>query len=177
MDSWNRGTCFVNPNHWPSELGWLDDQFAPACLGADLPMAHTLLHFEGSASSNYPFPSPASSIFITMGSIHTPNGGKKGPWWRNLLLPDILDHLAAHEPDSLYAEYPISTVTYAEGYRKITYGDFANVVNGIAWWLQDTIGPGKDNEVLAYIGPNDLRYPALVLGAIKAGYVVSCSIT
>ena len=72
----------------------------------------------------------------------------------------------------LYAEYPVSTLSYEEGYRRITYRNFANVINGIAWWLQDTLGPGQDFEALAYIGPNDLRYPALILGAAKAGYTV-----
>ena len=88
------------------------------------------------------------------------------------LIPNMVDHLAKVQPHRLYAEYPISTLSYQEGYRKITYGDFANAVNGIARWLHEALGPGKDFEVLAYIGPNDLRYTALILGAVKAGYVV-----
>ena len=88
------------------------------------------------------------------------------------LIPDVVDQRARNEPESLYAEYPISATSYQEGYRKITYRDFANAINGVAWWLHKTLGPGKDCEPLAYIGPNDLRYPALVLGAVKAGYAV-----
>ena len=88
------------------------------------------------------------------------------------LVPNIVDHRAKDEPDMLYAEYPVSTLSYEEGYRKITYRDFANAINGIAWWLQEVLGPGQDFEALAYIGPNDLRYPALILGAAKAGYTV-----
>ena len=88
------------------------------------------------------------------------------------LVPRVVDRLAAEEPDTLYAEYPRSTLSYEEGYRKITYGDLANAVNGIAAWLLRTLGSGQNFEVLPYIGPNDVRYPALVLGAIKAGYVV-----
>ena len=34
------------------------------------------------------------------------------------------------------------------------------------------LGPGKDFETLAYIGPLDVRYNALLLGAVKAGYKV-----
>lgn len=94
------------------------------------------------------------------------------PRWRKQLIPNIVDHLAEVEPDKLYAEYPISTASYDEGYRKITYAAFANAINGVAWWLQETLGPGRHSEALAYIGPNDLRYPALILGAIKAGYMV-----
>jgi len=88
------------------------------------------------------------------------------------LVPNIVDQRAQTEPEALYAEYPVSTLSYEEGYRKITYGGFANAINGAAWWLHKNLGPGKDFETLAYIGPNDLRYPALILGAVKAGYTV-----
>ncbi|MCJ1466280.1 hypothetical protein MMC07_004899 [Pseudocyphellaria aurata] len=88
------------------------------------------------------------------------------------LIPNRVDHLAQVTPHALYAEYPVLALTYEEGYRRITYGEFANVINGLAWWLHGSLGPGRDSEVLAYIGPNDLRYPALILGAVKAGYVM-----
>lgn len=91
---------------------------------------------------------------------------------RQELLPTIVDHLSGSKPDALYAEYPVSPWTYNEGYRQITYRDFANAINGVAWWLQKTLGQGNNREVLTYMGPNDIRYPALVLGAAKAGYVV-----
>lgn len=85
------------------------------------------------------------------------------------LLPNLIDHYARVKPDQLYAEYPRSPMSYDHGYRPINYRDYANAINGISWWLIETIGPGKD-ETLAYTGPNDVRYPALVLGALKAGY-------
>lgn len=79
---------------------------------------------------------------------------------RSVLLPNIVNHFSKVKPDAVYAEYPVSTLTYEEGYRQITYRDFANVINGLAWWLKEKLGPGKDQDVenLAYIGPNDLRY-------------------
>ena len=88
------------------------------------------------------------------------------------LVPNLVDERARLTPDALYAEYPVSSLTYEEGYRKITYRDFANAVNGAARWLVDTLGLGEDFETLAYIGPNDLRYLAFILGAVKAGYKV-----
>ena len=88
------------------------------------------------------------------------------------LVPNLVDKRARLTPDVVYSEYPISAFTYDEGYRKITYRDFANAINGAARWLQTTLGPGQDFETLAYMGPNDLRYPALILGAVKAGYKV-----
>ena len=90
----------------------------------------------------------------------------------NEFIPDLVDYWARQDPDRLYAEYPVSTLNYEDGYQKFTYGDFANIVNGVAWFLHKTLGLSKDHEVLAYIGPNDVRYPALILGAVKAGYVV-----
>ncbi|KAL6717631.1 hypothetical protein ACLMJK_005546 [Lecanora helva] len=86
------------------------------------------------------------------------------------LLPNLIDKRARQTPDVAYAEYPVSTSTYDEGYRRISYYDLANAINGMAHWLVDTLGPGQDFETLPYIGPNDLRYPALIIGAVKAGY-------
>ena len=88
------------------------------------------------------------------------------------LVPNIVDQRANDEPDMLYAEYPVSPMSYEGGYRRITYRELANAVNGISWWLHNVLGPGQDFEALAYIGPNDLRYPTLILGAAKAGYMV-----
>jgi acyl-CoA synthetase (AMP-forming)/AMP-acid ligase II len=87
------------------------------------------------------------------------------------LLPTIVDHYAAVHPDKVYAEYPLSPTSYADGYRIITYRDLANAVNGIARWLNAQLGPGA-GEKLTYFGPNDVRYPALAIGALKAGYCV-----
>ncbi len=93
--------------------------------------------------------------------------------WRNELVPHIVDHLARVTPEAPYALYPVSPVSYDDGYRTITYKDFANAINGLAWWLNKTLGkPSVEFEVLAYIGPNDIRYTALLLAAVKAGYVV-----
>ena len=88
------------------------------------------------------------------------------------LLVRIVDYMAVERPDVLYGEFPISPTTYEDGFRGITYSAFANAINGMAWWLHNTLGPGKNFETLAYIGPNDLRYPTLILGANKAGYKV-----
>jgi len=91
------------------------------------------------------------------------------------LLNHIVDHVAAKKPQALYAEFPVSALTYEEGFRKVTYGDFANAINGIAWWLHENLGPGGNLETLAFIGPNNLLYPSLILGAVKAGYkVIAC---
>lgn len=101
----------------------------------------------------------STSKHITMAKFHP----------ENELLPHIIDHYARVKPDAPYTEYPKSSMSYEDGYLPITYRAFANAINGVAWWLTATFGPGQ-GEVLAYIGPNDIRYPALVMGAVKAGY-------
>jgi acyl-CoA synthetase (AMP-forming)/AMP-acid ligase II len=94
--------------------------------------------------------------------------------WQNDLLPHVIDRLARERPNAVYGEWVAqSSVT------SITYADLSNVINGLAHWLVKELGgPGRygtDPEVLAYIGPNDVRYSALVFAAIKTGYVVSAS--
>jgi len=90
---------------------------------------------------------------------------------RDDLIPHAVDRLARERPDAQYAEW----VT-GDSVIVVTYAQLANLVNGLAWWLVDRLGGpgsyGPDAEVLTYVGPNDARYGALVLAAIKAGYVV-----
>ncbi|CAL8579337.1 hypothetical protein XPA_005087 [Xanthoria parietina] len=88
------------------------------------------------------------------------------------LIPNLVDKRAALTPHNVYAEYPNSPLTYDLGYRSFRFTDLANAVNGIAWWLHRTLGPSHTFETLAYIGPNDIRYPAIILGAVKAGYAI-----
>ncbi|KAL9023247.1 MAG: hypothetical protein Q9196_007318, partial [Gyalolechia fulgens] len=86
------------------------------------------------------------------------------------LLNNIVDGTAKVRPSAIYAEIPRSFESYAQGYRTITYRALANAVNGIAWWLHDILGPGRDHQTLAYLGPNDVSYVMMILGAVKAGY-------
>lgn len=72
----------------------------------------------------------------------------------------------------MYGLWPIAPTSYEAGFRTITYAQLANVINGLAWWITAELGPGQDNEVLTYLGPNDVRLTALVLAAVKAGYTV-----
>ncbi|TGO38906.1 hypothetical protein BHYA_0064g00020 [Botrytis hyacinthi] len=92
------------------------------------------------------------------------------PVRRKQLLNNIVDDLAKVHPGTVYAEVPRSPTSYEEGYRKISYGNFANAINGLAHWLHDTLGPAENFPTVAYIGPNDFRYNALMLAAVKAGY-------
>lgn len=92
------------------------------------------------------------------------------------LLNHVVDDMAKDDPDALYAELPLSPTSFDAGFRKLTYRAFANAINGMAWWLHRTLGPGKNFETLLYIGPNDLRHNLLLLGAVKSGYKVSTAV-
>jgi acyl-CoA synthetase (AMP-forming)/AMP-acid ligase II len=89
------------------------------------------------------------------------------------LLPNVIDLKAKARPDDIWAEFPVSDTGYQDGFRSVTYAELANAINGAATWLLSTLGaPKQKHEVIAYVGPNDLRAPAMILGAAKAGYVV-----
>ena len=89
------------------------------------------------------------------------------------LLNHMVDDIARVRPCSVWAEMPVSTTSYEAGFRKITYRMLANAINGAAWWMHQSLGPGQEFETLAYFGPWDIRYVLLLLGAVKAGYKVS----
>ncbi|OQE16458.1 hypothetical protein PENSTE_c024G02534 [Penicillium steckii] len=86
------------------------------------------------------------------------------------LPPNIVDHHAEFYPERIWAEFPNSTDNYSDGYRKVSYKELANAVNGIALFLIDSFGQGDGTNILPYIGPNDFRYTILAIGALKAGY-------
>ena len=90
----------------------------------------------------------------------------------NQLLNNVVDNAARTTPGLVYAELPRSCVDLSRGFRQVTYCDFANAINGVAWWLRKNLGPSGTFETLTYIGPNDLRHNLLLLGAVKAGYKV-----
>ncbi|KAK4114682.1 acetyl-CoA synthetase-like protein [Canariomyces notabilis] len=94
-------------------------------------------------------------------------------WQDDPLLPNMVDRLAREMPDAVYGEWPVLPTSYDAGFHAVTYAQLANAANGLAWWILDQFGqPSKTGEVLAYMGPNDVRFTALILAAIKTGYVI-----
>jgi len=95
------------------------------------------------------------------------------------LIPHIIDERARSIPDRTAFRSPRSSDP-KDGWESVTWAQFANAVNHTARWLTDKLGDGgggggsarKEGEfpTIAYIGPNDARYPILVIAAVKAGY-------
>lgn len=93
--------------------------------------------------------------------------------WQGDLLPNMVDRLARDLPGAVYGEWPVLPTSYDAGFYAVTYAQLANVVDSLAWWLVEQLGqPSKTSEVLAYMGPNDVRLTALILAAVKTGYVI-----
>ncbi|MCJ1310536.1 hypothetical protein MMC25_004200 [Agyrium rufum] len=86
------------------------------------------------------------------------------------LLNHVVDYKAQISPNLTWAEIPKSELTYDDGYCRITYKDFANGVNDIANWLQAHFGRDQVLKPVAYLGPWDVRYVIMILGAVKAGF-------
>lgn len=92
---------------------------------------------------------------------------------RTELLPAIVDQLARDEPDALWGEYPTSTRTLDEGYKQLSYKQFANAVNGVANQIEATLGRRDTGEPLAFLAANDPRCAIALVAAMKAGFHAS----
>ncbi|KAH7382441.1 hypothetical protein DE146DRAFT_226995 [Phaeosphaeria sp. MPI-PUGE-AT-0046c] len=106
-----------------------------------------------------------------MGSIST--DPEAWPSVTEELLPTTLFKLAKQFPNRRYAEYFTDAANVADGYRKISFEDFANAVHAMAWWIEGHIGKpevANGTETMVYCGPNDLRYGVLLLASISVGY-------
>ncbi|KAF6798187.1 male sterility protein [Colletotrichum sojae] len=81
--------------------------------------------------------------------------------------PAIIDDRATYEPQREALSIP-RTSDPRDGWRAITYKQFANAINYMAQTIVDTFGtPPKDTfPTITYIGPNDI----MIVAAIKSGY-------
>lgn len=110
-----------------------------------------------------------SSSLVSMSPPHpSQNYGKR-------LLTHLIDERAASNHARPFFSLPNSSDP-ADGFRDISYAEFANAVNRCARWILENIGRSSSFETLVYIGPPDLRYQILVMAAVKTGHVVSSRI-
>lgn len=85
------------------------------------------------------------------------------------LLPHIIDARAKSGYQRPYALYP-RTKDPADGFHAISYAQFANAVNRMAWWLEEHLSEeGEKENPFTYFGPNDLRYIIFALATWKTG--------
>src|ERR1700712_1775099 len=88
------------------------------------------------------------------------------------LLPQVFDEKSKTDPHGIFAKVPMSSKTYKEGFRGITFFEMANAINYVARLLEERFGKGKGFETITYIGPNDPAYNIVLMAGIKTGYKV-----
>jgi hypothetical protein len=90
-------------------------------------------------------------------------------------LAAVVDRLAAEVPDSLWVKAPAFSSHGEElCWQDITWLQLSRAVDAMAHWMEAHLGqPTTENEPVAYMGVNDIRYPIAILAALKTGYKVS----
>ena len=98
------------------------------------------------------------------------NGLREGTKYGERLLVHVIDDVAERDPGRCFCIVPRSQPGH--GFQKVTYAQFANAINTVAWWIEQECGKGIDYETIAYVGPNDLRYIILTFAAQKTFHKV-----
>lgn len=85
------------------------------------------------------------------------------------LIPSLVDELADSNPTRVFAMVPRSS-HFGDGLIDVTISTFAKAVDRAAFWIESLVGKSDDSSVIAYLGPNDLRYMIIAIAARKVGY-------
>ncbi|PWY94539.1 NRPS-like enzyme [Aspergillus sclerotioniger CBS 115572] len=86
------------------------------------------------------------------------------------LLAAHVDAVAVTNPTRLFGLKPNGTHA-AAGFREVTFEDLSRAVNVMAWWLKKHLDE-SNNETIAYLGNNDIRYIVLMLASHKTMYTL-----
>ncbi|KAF4542643.1 Ochratoxin a non-ribosomal peptide synthetase [Lasiodiplodia theobromae] len=101
-----------------------------------------------------------------MGSITQSYSGGLSPFADRLITRRV-DELAASQPFRTWVSVPQSNDISGQ-WREITFHELSQAVDGMARWIERTIGAGTARETVAYLGINDVRYTVVILAMIKA---------
>lgn len=85
-----------------------------------------------------------------MGSVPTAYSGGLSPFADRIITRRV-DELAAAHPFRTWVTVPVSDDVHGE-WRDITFNELAQAVDGMARWIEKTIGVGKARETVAYLG-------------------------
>lgn len=89
------------------------------------------------------------------------------------LLMQAMEDKAKWTPQDTIFRSPLANWEVS-GYRTITWKQYVNAVNKLAYWLDETLGKATNGiETVAYFGPDDARYAIIVPVCIKTGRRVS----
>lgn len=84
------------------------------------------------------------------------------------LLAQYVDYLAMADPSRRFALIPRSE-DVNDGFREVTVHDIARAANSMSWWIEKHLGPPTEEETIAYMGNNDIRYIIFILASNKTG--------
>lgn len=95
---------------------------------------------------------------------------RDSPVFGERLLPTLIDEIATTTPNRVYASIPRDDADMSNGFRDVTYADFARAIDEFAFWLDSALGRADGTfPTFAYFGPRDLGYAIVVVAAAKVG--------
>ncbi|KEQ93409.1 hypothetical protein AUEXF2481DRAFT_6919 [Aureobasidium subglaciale EXF-2481] len=95
---------------------------------------------------------------------------RETPAFGTRLLPTLIDDIATTAPDRVYASIPKDDADLSRGFGNVTYAEFAQAIDSLAWWLDEVLGKADGTfPTFAYFGPRDLGYTMVVVAAAKTG--------
>lgn len=85
------------------------------------------------------------------------------------LFVNKIDENAKWKPNHTLVRFASGPNWETEGYRSLTWQQYADGINKTAYWLDETFGKSVDNDTVAYSGPSDVRYAFLFAASVKTG--------
>lgn len=85
-----------------------------------------------------------------MGSVSANYSGGLSPFADRLITRRV-DELAAAQPFRTWVTVPATDDVHGE-WRDITFHELSQAVDGMARWIEKTIGAGTARETVAYLG-------------------------
>lgn len=78
---------------------------------------------------------------------------------QSIAIPDVIDYVAAKEGPATWAIIPRPCADNSYEWQELSFSDLAQAVNNMAWWIEETVGLGRNNATLGYMGYG--FYPSL----------------
>jgi long-subunit acyl-CoA synthetase (AMP-forming) len=88
------------------------------------------------------------------------------------LIVHAIEEKARWIPNNMFMRYALEDWEQ-DGYKTITWKQYANAIDKMAFWFDEQLRKAVDHETVAYFGPNDPRYAILVPAIAKNGRRVS----
>ncbi|RYN36009.1 hypothetical protein AA0115_g1432 [Alternaria tenuissima] len=83
------------------------------------------------------------------------------------LIVHAIEEKARWIPSNMFMRYALEDWEQ-DGYKTITWKQYANAIDKMAFWFDEQLGKAVDRETVAYFGPNDPRYAILVPAIAKS---------